>query len=104
MEAYKSIVKGLEEAIEYERGKLKGVKVNRIYINEVPAYIGKQIKDIRTKNNLTQMAFSKVLGVSKKTVEAWESGKNVPSGPAQRMMEVMSKDSEFLEKYSIVNR
>ena len=104
MEAYKSIVKGLEEAIEYEKGNLKSVKVSRIYINEVPAYIGKQIRDIRTKNNLTQMAFSKVLGVSKKTVEAWEAGKNIPSGPAQRMMEVMSKDNEFLEKYSIVNR
>ena len=104
MKPYDSIVKGLEEAVKYEKGKLKGVKVKRVHINEIPEFKSSQIKFIRTSNNLTQSAFSKVLGVSKKTVEAWEAGKNVPSGPAQRMLAVMSRDSEFLEKYDIISR
>lgn len=104
MKPYESIVKGLEEAVKYEKGELKGVKVNKVHINDLPAFEGKDIRSIRTRHNLTQSAFSRVLGVSKKTIEAWEAGKNTPSGPAQRMLEVMSRDSEFLEKYNIISR
>jgi putative transcriptional regulator len=42
------------------------------------------------------------LGVSLKTVEAWESGKNVPSGPALRMIEMLKDDPDVLLKYNII--
>lgn len=104
MGTYNSIIKGLEEAVKHERGQLKGAKVKRVQINDLPRFESSQIKLIRISNKLTQSSFSKVIGVSKKTVEAWESGKNIPSGPAQRMLEVMSKDSAFLEKYEIISK
>ena len=34
-----------------------------------------QVKEYRTTHNLTQKALSVLLGCSKRTVEAWESGK-----------------------------
>jgi len=43
-------------------------------------------------------------GVSTKTVEAWESGKNIPSGCANRMLELLEHDYNLLEKYSIMAR
>ena len=104
MEAYKSIVKGLNEAIDYENGKLTEVKVDRVHVSQIPSFRGDRIKMIRQKQKMTQQFFSGLLGVSTKTLESWESGRNIPSGPAQRMLELMDKDDRILEKYSIVTR
>lgn len=40
--------------------------------------IGKFIKDIRQKNNLTQKEFADTLGVTYQAVSKWENGKNIP--------------------------
>ena len=40
--------------------------------------VGKFIKEIRTKNNLTQKEFADKLGVTFQAVSKWENGKNIP--------------------------
>lgn len=40
--------------------------------------VGKFIKEIRTKNNLTQGDFAKKYGVTYQAVSNWENGKNLP--------------------------
>ena len=40
--------------------------------------IGKVIKDIRIKNNLTQSEFADRYGVTYQAVSKWENGKNIP--------------------------
>ena len=40
--------------------------------------IGKFIKEIRTKNNLSQNEFAKKYGVTYQAVSKWENGKNMP--------------------------
>ena len=40
--------------------------------------IGKFIKDIRKKNNLTQKELAEKLGVTYQAVSKWENGKNIP--------------------------
>jgi len=52
---------------------------------------------------LSQSLFSSVLGVSVKTVEAWESGRNIPRGTAQRMLALIDKEPEIIRKH-IINR
>ncbi|MDD5016884.1 MAG: transcriptional regulator [Eubacteriales bacterium] len=104
MSVYNDIVKGLNEAIDYEKGELTDVKVDRIQIAQLPHYEGEKVKMIRMRQKMTQQIFSGVLGVSQKTVEAWEAGRNIPNGPAQRMLELMDKDDSILEKYAILTR
>lgn len=41
--------------------------------------VGKQIKYIRTKRNLSQNRFGQKIGVSAKAISAYETGKCVPS-------------------------
>ena len=41
----------------------------------VKEYSGKEIRDIRTKAGMTQSVFASYMGVSIKTVEAWEGGR-----------------------------
>ena len=102
-EVYNSIITGIDEAINYEKGTLKKkVRINKIVIEPVPHYQAKQIKKIRTKLNLTQAVFAKILGVAIKTVEAWEAGKNIPNGSAQRILDLLNKENDFLKKHKIL--
>jgi putative transcriptional regulator len=101
---FESIRQGLNEAIEYEKGNSLNVKVDKITVSPLRVYSGKKIKEIRQRHHMTQRIFAEAIGVSIKTVEAWESGKNVPSGCASRMLELLDHDDTLLEKYSIVAR
>jgi putative transcriptional regulator len=101
--AYNSIIKGLNETIEYEKGELKNVTIIHVRIASLPHFQGPEIKAIREKHRLSQQVFARALGVSKKTVEAWEAGRNVPEGPAQRMLELIDKDENLFEKYAIIS-
>jgi len=101
---FESIKQGLTEAIEYERGNLPDVKVDRLTVSPVRTHSGAEIKRIRAQQKMTQKLFAAALGVSVKTVEAWESGINKPSGIANRMLELLSQDGTLLERCSIVAR
>jgi len=101
---FESIKQGLNEAIEYEKGNLPNVKIDKITIAPLIVYTGAKIKEIRKYNNLTQQLFAKALGVSAKTVEAWESDTNIPSGCACRMLELLDRDKTLLERCSIIAR
>ena len=101
---YSSIITGLNEAIEHEKGKsVPGLKRKKIFIMPIPHYNSSKIKGIRNRLKLSQSTFATIIGVSIKTVEAWESGRNIPQGPAQRMLWLMEKDNNLLKKYKIIN-
>ena len=38
-----------------------------------------------------------------KTVEAWESGKNIPQGLAQRILKLLDTGRDFLKTHQILN-
>ena len=48
-----------------------------------------EIKQIRKKTGLNAEKFGALVGVGKKTVEAWEQGVRNPSGPAKKILESM---------------
>ena len=102
--AFESLKQGLTEAIEFERGRLEGVKVNKVSVTPVRVYTADEVKSIRLQQSMTQNLFAKALGVSVKTVEAWEAGTNRPSGIANRMLEFLTLDNSLFERLSIVAR
>lgn len=88
---FKGLKKGLEEALAYSEGKIT-LKSELIEIPEPPAeYRPKDIKRIREQSHYSQGIFAKVLNVSVKTVQSWESGTRVPSHAALRLLEVVDK-------------
>ena len=103
-EFFESIKQGMLEAIEYERGNLPNVKVRNITVAPLNTYTCVEIKRLRIQQNMTQKLFAEALGVSKKTIEAWEAGTNIPSGTANRILDLLSQDNKLFEKYSIVAR
>lgn len=88
---FKKLKAGLEEAIAYEQGKLD-LRSEIIEIPEPPIqYKAKKIKMIREKNRYSQGVFAKVLNVSVKTVQSWESGQRNPSQATLRLLEIVDK-------------
>ena len=86
--AYDMISASLNEIIkdvELTKGANLKTTTLTIDVDNVKSFTPNEIKSIRLKNNLTQNLLAKFLCVSKKTVEAWESGKNKPSGPSSRL-------------------
>ena len=102
MSVYESIIKGLNEAVEYENGKGKA-RVSRCTVNPAPEFSSQEIKDIRLNFGMTQVTFAEVMGVSVKTVEAWEAGTNKPIGSARRFLSVIQAEPELLAKVNIIS-
>jgi putative transcriptional regulator len=69
----------------------------------LPDISAEDIKAIRKKLGFTQAVFAAVIGVSTKTVEAWETGTNQPIGSARRMISLIQFAPEILQSYHIVN-
>ena len=103
MSVYEVIMNGLQEAIDYNKGKIEA-RSNVLSIDPVPKFEADDIKSIRTGLGMTQYIFAGAMGVSQKTVEAWEAGRNVPNGPASRMLSMLKSDPDLLEKYHIVTK
>ena len=101
MNVYESIMRGLQEAVDYEQGK-GTARVVKMSIEPPPEITSAEIKEIRSNAGLTQKVFATLLGVSKKTVEAWESGTNSPAGPARRMIGIMRDDPDFIKRYNLI--
>jgi putative transcriptional regulator len=77
MAIFDDIKLGVEQAIEYEKGNLKAKKTT-LTIAPVEVFTAQDIKDIRNQTGLTQVLFARFMGVSVKTVESWEAGRNHP--------------------------
>ncbi|MCL1807327.1 MAG: helix-turn-helix domain-containing protein [Oscillospiraceae bacterium] len=97
-EYYDSLKRGLEEALEYTKGNVK-LRSFRVKFEPVPEYAPEDIKRIRTDSRMTQAAFAGYLGVTTKAVEAWERGRNKPTGPARRLMSMAAENPEVPTKY-----
>lgn len=93
---------GLEQAIAYEKGTLKA-KATTLYVTPLCTFKPHEIKEIRNKTGLTQNLFAKYMGVSIKTVEAWEAGRNHPEGAACRLLAITQKDPLFPQKSGILS-
>lgn len=94
MAIFDDIKLGLEQAVEYEKGNLKAKKTT-ITILPLDTFTSSEIKEIRLKAGMTQASFAKYLGVSVKTVEAWEAGRNHPEGAACRMLSLTRTNPQF---------
>ena len=86
---YESLMEGLMEDLHdiQEHGEPQGRKAVVEY-SPVREYSAAEVKSIRKELGVSQPAFARCLGVSKKTVEKWESGDNIPSGPASRLLDL----------------
>ena len=101
MAIFDDIKLGIEQAIEYEKGNLNAKKTT-LTIAPTEVFSAQDIKNIRRKTGLTQVLFAKFMGVSVKTVESWEAGRNHPEGAACRLLTLTKNDPLFPQKAGII--
>ncbi len=92
-ELFSGIVSGLEEALAFNKGTAKTETIARK--RSLPDIC---VSEERRKLDLTQKAFASILGVSRRTVEAWESGKSNPSPTARNLIYLISQDPALVQK------
>lgn len=93
VDLFSGIMSGLEEVLEYEKGKASAETFARKH--SLPNV---NVASVRFSLNMTQSAFASMLGVSKRTVEAWECGKTTPTPTAKKLIYLIQTD------HSLVNR
>lgn len=98
---YDSIMAGLTEALEDAEGK-RELKKRTVTVVPVKEYNADQVRSIRNETGLSQKAFASYMGVSVKTVEAWEAGTNTPSGAASRILTMMEIDKNLTKQFPFV--
>lgn len=88
---FSGIMEGLTEVLEYEQGKAKAATFARK--RELPDI---NVAELRKKNKMSQKAFATILGVSPRTVEAWETGRSNPSPTARNLLYLISLDNTLI--------
>lgn len=88
---FSGVKEGLEEALAYEKGKASVETIARK--RSLPDV---NVKAERESLDMTQKAFANVLGVSKRTVEAWETGRSTPSPTAKNLIYLISQKPDLV--------
>ena len=97
-----SIITGLNEALEDSASEKPILKRHKVTVEPVKVYDADDVKKIRKTTGMSQKTFACYMGVSDKTVEAWEAGTNHPSGAASRLLRMMEMDKELVIKFPFV--
>lgn len=56
------------------------------------------VKTFRKENHLTQIALANILGVTKKTIEKWEQGKNKIGGSSAVLLKLLNDNPTLLNQ------
>ena len=63
-----------------------------------------EIKHIRNYLKLTQKEFAAFVGVSKPTVERWESGDAHVTGPIVPLLEILRRNPKIVDEYTVISK
>ena len=87
---FDSIKQGLNEALEFSKGKkLKAV---------VHEFTPVDVKNIRSQVGMSQNEFASAFGISVSTLRHWERGDRKPHGPALVLLNVVAKEPNAVLK------
>ncbi len=101
MSIFDEIMSGLQESVEFEQGKRK-LRTKTVKVLPTPEYNKEKVKEIRINFGMSQAVFATVVGVSPKTVEAWESGRNKPDRSTSRLLQIFEKNPKIIEEQGLL--
>ncbi len=96
---FDELMTSLEDAAAFAQGDTSRARVVEVEVDDpVPEYKAADVARTRQALNLSQRALAGVLGVSTRTVEAWEAGRNVPSGAARHLLFLLDGDHSLVQR------
>ena len=85
------LVQSLTELRDGLRGRPGKLTVKTVEIPDPPHFDARAVHRLRDRLELSQALFAKLLGVSRKLVEAWEAGTRIPSPMAARLLDAIAR-------------
>ncbi len=96
---FDQLMSSLEDAAAYSQGDKSRCREVVVEVPDpVPAYKAADVVRTRKELNLTQRRLARALGVSPRTVEAWEAGRNEPSGAARHLLYLFDNDHSLVDR------
>lgn len=94
-----ALVRGLKEALVYER-EYKNLKATQRELpSPAPRWNQNEIRKIRREIlNVSQPDFAVFLNVKTPTIRAWEQGKKKPSGAASRLLQIAATEPKVFSQ------
>jgi putative transcriptional regulator len=89
------LVQSLTEVRDGLRGQAGKLTIRQLEIPDAPRFSAVAIHKLRDRLGLSQGLFAKLLGVSRKLVEAWEAGTRAPSPMACRLLDAITRNPSF---------
>ena len=74
--------------------EVKAFKADKIALEKRELSEPAPVKEIRHRLQLSQAAFAGLMGVSLRTVQDWEQGRRIPSGPAKSLLRIAEQHPE----------
>ena len=87
-----SVVRGVRQALAYERGELKG----QVEVYNVPPAV--DIHKIREKIGLSQAEFANRFGFNRRSLQDWEQGRRIPDSAARAYLLVIASNPRAVTK------
>ena len=86
--AGEELVKAAAEALEIARG---GADAERYRVH-LPDEINARL--IRSRLGMSQGVFAETFGIDVRTLQDWEQGRRVPTGPARALLKIIHREPE----------
>jgi putative transcriptional regulator len=93
--AFAKVMTGLEDALAYHRGRRK-LTVRDVELKPPPPMGAKEVIAVRARLRVSQAAFARILNVSPRTVQAWETSARKPSDAALKLLTVAKNHPNVL--------
>ena len=87
----KDLIESAEQAAGIAEGRLKPARVTQLELN---------VSKVRRELALSRDEFAGLMGVSKRTVEAWEQGLRRPSGSAAILILIAQEEPELIRRFA----
>jgi len=85
---FDELVGSIKEAGQILRGEVRPARAT--------TFEALDIRAVREKLELPRAKFSRLLGVSERTLEGWEQGRRRPTGAARTLLNIADKHPEVL--------
>lgn len=91
------LIESAKQGVEMLKGKRNDGRITTVIRpNPLKPISHGEITKIRTKLKVSQASFAHLLNVSPQTVQAWEQGRKIPSGPSLKLLNIAKKNPKAL--------
>ena len=94
---YERLKTSLEQAAAFKKGDNSRIRTS-VRELPIPEYKSEDVQRLRSNLKLSQRGLAYALGVSARTVESWEIGRNIPNGSARNLLYLLDNNRALVDQ------